>query len=233
MDCFHLWVKNTARGICSVWGKLVRFFFNFSFESRQDVTFWVNVNNVPKIFSLEPFLQRLEKRLSFSLKKYAVRGKITGSGSMMECVQFFSLFCLEPHKTSLFEWMLTMSLKYSVLKTDRLIFLPKRCCVFYPQIETLRLSVCTLNTLSRTKVGTEYCFLELCIWEEIFDCEMHSHLEVLLWPSGTEENEILLCLKCTAPSCAVNTSNILFFSGSQNVMNERADVDYDLTWRKY
>jgi len=49
----------------------------------------VNVNNVPKIFSLEPFLQRLEKHLSFSLKKYAVRGKITGSGFLMEPVQFF------------------------------------------------------------------------------------------------------------------------------------------------
>ena len=125
-----------------------QFSFTILFVTSQDVTFWVNVNNVPKIFSLE---------------------------------------------------------------NRQTHFLPKKCCVFNPQIETLRLSVCTLKTLSRTKVGTEYCFLELCIWEEIFDCEMHSHLEVLIWPSGTEENEILLCLKCTAPSCAVNTSNILFF----------------------
>ena len=92
MDCFHLWVKNTGRGICSAWGNVVNFFCNFSFESRQDVTFWVVFNNVPKIFSLEPFLQRLEKRLSFSLPKYAVRGKMTGSGSLMEASQFSFFF---------------------------------------------------------------------------------------------------------------------------------------------
>ena len=54
--------------------------------------------------------------------------------------------------------MLTMSLKYSVFKTDPFIFLPKRCCVFYLQIKTLRLFVSTLKTLSRTKVETEYVF---------------------------------------------------------------------------
>ena len=178
--------KNTARGICSAWGNLVHFFSTFRLKTDKTSLFECFLTISLKYLVWSHFCNALKSTSHFPYPNMRWEGKLLVRVFWWNLFNFFSLFCLEPHKTSLFEWMLTMSLKYSVLKTDRLIFLPKRCCVFYPQIETLRLSVWTLKTLSRTKVGTEYCFLELCIWEEIFDCEMHSHLEVLIWPSGTD-----------------------------------------------
>ena len=95
------------------------------------------------------FCNALKNTCHFPYLNMLWEGKWLVRAPWWNLFNFFSTFPLKANKTSLFEWFLTMSLKYSTLKTDWLIFLPKRCCVFYPQIETLRLLVWPLKTLSK------------------------------------------------------------------------------------
>ena len=130
MDCFHLWVKNTGRGICSAWGNLVNFFPTFRLKANKTSLFEWFLTMSLKYLVWSHFCNALKSAFHFPYLNMLWEGKWLVRAPWWKQVNFLLLFCLEPHKTSLFEWFLTMSLKYSTLKTDWLNFLPKRCCVF-------------------------------------------------------------------------------------------------------
>ena len=114
MDCFHLWVKNTARGICSAWGNLVHFFSTFRLKTDKTSLFECFLTMSLKYLVWSHFCNALKSTSHFPYPNMLWEGKSLIRAAWWNQFNFFSSFPLKANNTSLFEWMLTMSLKYLV-----------------------------------------------------------------------------------------------------------------------
>ena len=180
MYCFHLWVKNTARGICSAWGNLVNFWSTFPLKANNTSLFEWMLTMSLKYSVWSHFCNALKSTSHFPYRNMLWEGKRLDRAVWWNLDHFFSTFPLKTNNTSPFEWMSTMSLKYSVFKTDPFIFLPKRCCVFYPQIETLRLLVWPHKVEKNIFAKLSRCFLPMIgIQPKQSSCRFHSNVERL------------------------------------------------------